>query len=84
MAWFRRDDAGLKTQAAQRSADEVGAEAGLHADYATRQFLEFHHQRKSLDLPPKNDLAVQIEADKVENILADVDADGGEGGNAVL
>jgi hypothetical protein len=53
----------------------VRAQARLHADDAARQRLELGHQGQALDLPPNNNLAVPIKAHKVEDILADIDAD---------
>jgi hypothetical protein len=62
----------------------VRTQARLHADDAARQPLELGHQGQALDLPPNNNLAVSIKANKVEDILADIDADRGEVGNLLL
>ena len=73
----RWDDPRFVAQAAQRAADEMGAQTRLHADDARRKPLEHADQRKSFDLPPQHDLAVCVEADDVEDVLPDIDADGG-------
>ena len=71
----RRDDPGLVAELAQRAADEVRAQARFHADHARRQLLERVGERQPLDLAAERDLAVGVEADDVEDFLADVDAD---------
>jgi hypothetical protein len=53
------------------------AEAGFHPDDARRQRLECVDQRQPLYLAPEDDLASVVEADEVEDILANVDADNG-------
>ena len=77
----RRDDPRLVAELAQGAADEMGAEAGLHADDAWRQLLERLGERQPLDLAAERDLAVSAEADEVEDFLADIDADRGKGCN---
>ena len=72
---LRRDDAWRMTEPAERSGDEMRAETRLHPDDASRQLLKCLDQRQSLDLPAEGDLASMIKADKVENVLADIDAD---------
>ena len=44
-----------------------------------RQLLERLDQRQPLDLAAERDLAVSAEADEVEDFLADIDADRGQG-----
>src|SRR5206468_86862 len=75
----RRDDARRVSEPAQRAADEVGAEACLEPDDARRQLGELALQRQSLELLAQDNLPLRVEADDVENVLADVDADGREG-----
>ena len=53
------------------------AETGFHPDDARRQRLECVDQRQSLYVAPEDDLASAVEADEVEDILANVDADNG-------
>ena len=71
----RRNNAWLKAQFAKRSADEMRAQAGFHADDAWRQFLKFADQRQPPDLPTQHNLAASIKANEVEYVLADIDTD---------
>jgi hypothetical protein len=71
----RRDDPRLEPEPPERPADEVGAEAGLHAHNASRQRLEHLRQGEAPDLQAQHALAGTVEADEVEGVLADVDAD---------
>ena len=69
-----RNDPRLKAQPAQCAADEVSTQARLQSDDAARQLLERCNQRQTLDLAPQNNAAIRIKADKVEDVLADIDA----------
>ena len=64
---------------AQRAADEVGAEACLEPDDARRQLGELGLEGKAFELLAQDDLALRIETDDVEDILADIDTNGGKG-----
>jgi len=75
----RRDDPRLVTQLTQRPADKVSAEARLHANDARRQPSKGLNERQSLDLATKSDLAVVAKTNDVEDFLADLDADRGQG-----
>src|SRR5262249_24578999 len=75
----RRDDPRLVPQLAQGTADKVGAEACFHADNAGRQSSECLHERQSLDLATESNLAVSTKTNDVEDLLANVDADRGQG-----
>ena len=75
----RRDDPRLVTQLTQRPADKVGAEARLHADHARRQPFKGLQERQALDLATKSNLAVRAKTNNVEDFLADIDADRGQG-----
>src|SRR5262249_35658576 len=79
----RRDDPRLVTQLTQRPADKVGAKARFHADHARRQPPECLNQRQSLDLATESNLAVGAKTDNVEDFLADVDANRGQGYGSV-
>jgi hypothetical protein len=70
VAWFM-------AELAQTARNKVRAEAGFHPDDARRQRLECVDQRQPLNLAVERDLASAVEADEVEDILADVDADDG-------
>jgi hypothetical protein len=70
----RRDDPRLEAHSAQCPADEMRAQAGLHADDATRKLLEGAGQGKTLDLLPQDALAIRIEPDEMEDVLPDIDA----------
>lgn len=64
---------------AQGAADDVSAEARFYADDAWRQLFECLDQRQPLDLAAERNLAVRAEADKMEDFLANIGADRGEG-----
>jgi hypothetical protein len=81
---FGRHDARLEAQFAQGPTNEMRAQAGFHTDDAAWQLLEGRHQRQTFDLTPQYDLAVEIKADQMEDVLADVDADGSQRGKALL
>ena len=51
----------------------MGAQTRLHAADATRQLFERRDQRQPFDLAPQDNLAVRIKADKVKDILVDID-----------
>jgi hypothetical protein len=60
-------------------AQVVGADAGLHADEAGRQVGELGLELPARQLPAQDDGAALIKADEVEGVLADVDAEDGDG-----
>jgi hypothetical protein len=53
----------------------VGAETRLKANDTGWNALE-SPKHEPLDLPPERDLALRVEANEVEDIFANVDADG--------
>ncbi len=53
----------------------VRADAGLHTDQAGRQVGEPRNHLATGQLALENDVAIAIEADDVERILADIDTD---------
>jgi hypothetical protein len=60
-------------------AQVVGADASLHADEAGRQVGTPGFELPARQLPAQDDGAALIEADEVEGVLADVDAEDGDG-----
>jgi hypothetical protein len=52
----------------------MGAQAGLHADNATWEFLKGAGQGKTLDLLSQDALAIPIETDEMEDVLSNIDA----------
>jgi hypothetical protein len=59
---------------ADRAADVVGARTGLHADQAARYIREPLLDLAARELQLRNDRAAPIEANQVEGVLAEVDA----------
>jgi hypothetical protein len=80
----RRDDPRLEAKPPEGPADELRAEAGLHAHDAPRQLLEHLRQGEAPDLQAQHAFAGAVEADEMEGVLADVDADHGEVGEAFM
>jgi hypothetical protein len=62
----------------------MGAEAGLHAHDAPRPLLEHLRQGETPDLQAQHALGGFVEANEVEGVLADVDADHGEVGEVFM
>ena len=61
----------------QLPAHVVRASAGLHADQAGRKISKAVLKLTARELRLEDDGAAFIEADQVENVLADIDADDG-------
>jgi len=59
----------LMAELAQGPGYETGAETSLHADDAWRQLLERAGECQPLDLAAERDLAVDVEADEMEDLL---------------
>ncbi len=78
----RRNNPWFVAQLTPSPANKVCAEARLHANDARRELFEGLDQRQSLDLPTKSNSAVSAEPNNVENFLANVDADRGQGRHA--
>src|SRR5215831_19538268 len=57
----------------------MGADAGLHADEAGREVGKPGFELAAGELLAQNDGAALVEADEVEGVLADVDAEVGDG-----
>ena len=60
---------------AQRPADEVRAQAGLHAHEIGGSFSNSRSSASRLIFRRRNDRSLRIEADDVEHVLPDVDPD---------
>jgi hypothetical protein len=56
----------------------MGTQAGLHPNDTTRQLLKRRNQCQPLDMPPQDQLPVSIEANEMNKILTDIDADNGK------
>ncbi|WP_164829502.1 hypothetical protein [Sinorhizobium meliloti] len=74
----------IVTELTQCATDEMGAQAGFHADDARRQLPERVGKGQSLDLATERDPPISIEANDVKDVLADVDADRRQGLRCVL
>src|SRR6187399_2084456 len=61
----------------------MGAKAGFHAHDTRGQPPEGLNEGQPLDLAAKSNLAVGAKSNDVEDVLADIDADRGEGCNRV-
>src|SRR5947199_7093225 len=68
------------TTIAESSFQYTQARARLHADQAARNIGEIAFELSARDLLLQKDRPALIEADKMEAILADVDADRADGG----
>ena len=78
----RRNNPRFEAHAAQRPADEMGAEARLHSDNATREMIERRGQGQPLDLLAQDQLTGSVKPNQMESLFADVDPDHGEFLNA--
>jgi hypothetical protein len=67
------------TKLPQGPADKVCTPAALHANNAWRQLLEGLDECQPFDLAPKSNSTVSAQTDDVEDFLADVDANRGQG-----
>jgi hypothetical protein len=74
-----RHQSGIVAGRLEPPARAVGADTGLHADQAGRQVGEPGLELPARQLPAQDDGAALIEADEVEGVLADVDAEDGDG-----
>ena len=74
-----RHQSGIVAEGLEPPAQVVGADAGLHPDQAGRQVGELGFELPARQLPAQDDGAALIEADEVEGVLADVDAEDGDG-----
>jgi len=77
---LRRDQTNIVSKRGEPTADVVSPRAGFHADQAARNVgpaLEL--SARALQL--QNDRPALIEADKMEAILAEIDADRADGSN---
>jgi hypothetical protein len=52
----------------------MGADAGLHADQSRRHFGEASRDLAAQQLPTQYDRSALVEADQVERVLTDIDA----------
>ena len=68
---------GIVPKRDQLPAHMVRASAGLHADQAGRKISKAVLKLTARELRLEDDSAAFIEADQVENVLADIDADDG-------
>jgi hypothetical protein len=73
-----RDQAHVMAERLQLPADVVGARTGLHADQARRNVGQALRELEPGELDPQHDGAALVLTDKVEAILAQIDAKGGD------
>src|SRR5215472_3819903 len=77
---LRRDEPDVVTKGFEPAADMVCAGTGLHPDQAARNVGQAPIELPSRSLQLQHDVAALIEADQMENGLADIDANRGDGG----
>ena len=63
----------------EAAAQVMGADTGLHANEAGREVGNPGFELAAGELLAQNDGAALVEADEVEGVLANVDAEGGNG-----
>lgn len=76
LAVLSRDDPRFKAELAQRSTDKMGTQTGLHPNDARGQILKSADKSQTLDLASENNLAVAVKTNEMQNILANINADG--------
>jgi hypothetical protein len=74
-----RHQSGVVAECLEPPAQVVGADAGLHANEAGRQVGEPGFELAPGELQAQDDAATPVEPDEVEGVLADVDAEDGDG-----
>ncbi len=75
---FRRHQPGVMAKAIQLAAEMMRADAGLHADQAGRHVCKPSFNLTARPFLPRDDRAALVEADDMERVLADIDADDGD------
>jgi hypothetical protein len=75
-----RDQAYVMTQGLKLAADMVSPGTGFHADQARREVGQPLRELRAGDLDPQHDGAALILTDQVEAVLAQIDAQRGNGG----
>ena len=76
---LRRHQPGIVAKAIELATEMMRADAGLHADQARRQVGKSGLHLAARPLLAQHDGATLIVADDVERVLADIDADHGDG-----
>src|SRR5262249_62076363 len=76
---LRGDQADVVTECLNLACDVMRARAGFEADEAGWQIDEPAYELAARYLDAQGDGAALVEADEVECVLADVEADGGDG-----
>jgi hypothetical protein len=77
---LRRKQTNIVSKRGELAADVMSARTSLHADQAVRNVREPALKLSARALQLQNDRPALIEADKMEAILAEVDADRADGG----
>jgi hypothetical protein len=77
---LRRDQTNIASKRGELAANVTSPRAGFHADQAARNVGEPALKLSARALQLQNDRPALIEADKMEAILAEVDADRANGG----
>ena len=75
---FRRHQPGVMAKAVQLAAEMMRADAGFHADQARRHIGKSSFNLATRPFLPQDDRAALVEADDMERVLADIDADDGD------
>jgi hypothetical protein len=81
--WFhvlRRDQTNIVSKRSELAANVMSPRAGFHADQAARNVGKPTLKLSARALQLQNDRPALIEADKMETILAEIDADRADGG----
>src|SRR5680860_23808 len=66
----------LKAKLAQCSTDKVSAQTCFHTNNTTRKRFKYLDQCQALDLAAQDNVAIRVKANKVKDVLADINADG--------
>jgi hypothetical protein len=74
-----RDEANVVTKGFEPAADMMRARTGLHPDQTARNVGQAPIELPSRRLQLQYDVAALIEADQMEDVLADIDANRGDG-----
>jgi hypothetical protein len=74
-----RQQAHVMAESCELTPNMMGARAGLHSDQTDRHVSQAGLQLPARDLAAQQDLAAGIHTNEVESILAQVNADRGDG-----
>jgi hypothetical protein len=73
-----RQQVNVMAESGELTPDVMGSGTGLHPDQTDRQVRQALQQLSTSDLAAQHDAAACIHADQVEDVLAQIDPDGGD------